>query len=330
MLSTEVTDESVKISGDTDIALYLKKFLGDLTVAQENELRITNKIQTVGDILFMDDFTIDKLTEFPESIKKKLKTIHQYLNIMSSDESSNYDKSIREMYFIVKNGERHDQTVNMNSKITTSSGLVSRIFRLTSSHKYSKVNTSDEEENVTSYDTSNEIKGNPGNRLRLKRFCNQVCILLSIIFLLVWPFPAYFWVKRHPNVVHRVVHRIKELGRTKQKVEVKVTPPNNVKPAITMEPVKKVEQSSPSIPGAATQKCPAGNAVTNCCCPQTCSNAILSKSVTPDFKFTCRERINYLMSHYNTPEKHACVKTATQYPSCGACNPDKCPVPVEK
>lgn len=76
------------------------------------------------------------------------------------------------------------------------------------------------------------------------------------------------------------------------------------------------------------QECDATGAVTDCCCPMACTDAIMQKSVG---MFTCKQRIHYVMTTYALTLRDACVKVAKdEHPLvCGKCNPDQCPVPVK-
>jgi len=172
-LSTAL-DESGIICSSTDIAFYLKRVLGYLTIGQENELR-QNQIKTVGDLIFLDELTINKLklNEFGENSKRKLKTICEYLNLALTDESIDYDKSFGEMFLVV----------TTNSKPTVSSGLVSRVA---SSHKYSKLETCDEDNTIFSHPiSSNKTKGNYKKRSKLTKWFLIICCLFCFINILL-------------------------------------------------------------------------------------------------------------------------------------------------
>merc|ERR1712129_436503 len=285
------------ISGSTDSSLYLRNFFGVLTIAQENELR-AKQIRLVEDLLFLDELTIDKLTEFEETSKKKLKTICKYLN-MSSGESNDYEKSLKEMYLFVKNGGRErDRVTATDSNDTTSLGLV---FRAKPPQKYNQLDTCDEE-NVTS---SQSTRNKPKRNSRKHSLSYSIYFYLFWIFALFWPIPTFFWLQGRPDLLG-LLHgtKTKHSENSVQKVE------------------QKDEESKP-------QRCPGGsNSVKNCCCPQACTDAILDQLISSDM--SCRTRINYLMGHHGANERDSCGATAEIHPICSACNPDKCPVPVEK
>jgi len=82
-------------------------------------------------------------------------------------------------------------------------------------------------------------------------------------------------------------------------------------------------------PKQSSEECSNGSEVSDCCCPRTCDRVHLNKQIA-NFKssglaFTCRKRINYLMSRYGESQRSACVKAVKEYPICGSnCNPDEC------
>merc|ERR1712194_54840 len=263
--------------------------------------------------------------------KKKIKTICKYLSL-SFGESNNYDKSLSEMYFYIKNGREQDQTIATNSKITTSSGLMSRVSGLVSragtgalkpSHKYDKLDTCDEG-NITSTDAkSKKLKG----QSRTRSLCYSVYVFLYWIVLLFWPFPIFFWIRSRPDLLGRlhgmktkqIKHSENRKSSNRPVIEKSVQKVEKAS-SITKESIQKDEESKP-------QRCPGGsNSVKNCCCPQACTDAILDQYINR--RMTCRTRINYLMGRHGAPERDSCVATAENYSICSACNPDKCPVPI--
>ena len=87
---------------------------------------------------------------------------------------------------------------------------------------------------------------------------------------------------------------------------------------------KDVNKESISSP---IQECDATGEVTDCCCPMTCTESIMEKSVG---MFSCKKRIQWVMTTYALTLRDACVRVAqVEYPQvCGSCDPDKCPVKV--
>jgi lipopolysaccharide biosynthesis glycosyltransferase len=61
----------------------------------------------------------------------------------------------------------------------------------------------------------------------------------------------------------------------------------------------------------------------NCGCKNSCNATVLMKR-SKEFKFTCKDRIQYLMKRYGNSETEAC-STAVQNNACGAeCDPARC------
>ena len=68
---------------------------------------------------------------------------------------------------------------------------------------------------------------------------------------------------------------------------------------------------------------PAQSNTIDCGCPDTCDASALAKKNT-GLPFSCRERIEYLMTRYGSPESKACT-VAVQQSACGnECSPDHC------
>ncbi|GKZ00939.1 hypothetical protein MPSEU_001045400 [Mayamaea pseudoterrestris] len=69
----------------------------------------------------------------------------------------------------------------------------------------------------------------------------------------------------------------------------------------------------------------AGATVTDCGCPNSCTDAILD-SVTSDANgdFSCRERINWVMTNRFVVEEAACKAVYNEFPSACTCDPSNC------
>lgn len=311
--NTTGTNDLVSICGDTSVGVYLEKNIGEITLGQENELRMHN-IVSVEDLAFLADATIDNFNEFPEAKKSKMKIICRYLNLMSTDISINYDKSISQMNLQIKKREKYEQSKNVfadNSRIDsatkfcTSSGITCRVApRKTESEEHTH-------DKVTSI-LSDEIKGKPLKRHRLIEWWNRHSFSLVVLFLIFLPsilWHCWFFRER----IFKLWVKEKNIVTTGMNNRTGTNNRNESKPLI----VKKRNAK-----------------VSNCFCPQTCDNEVLNRVVgyfqNTGNPFSCRYRINFFMRHYGDSERSACVAIARGYQECKGCHPDKCSLPEGK
>jgi len=145
-----------------------------------------------------------------------------------------------------------------------------------------------------------EIKENPGNRMS-KLKRNKTLIILGVII----SFLASFQMLKNQDEVEQ----LKEIMEKSVVVEKFVCPTT-------------------------------GSKVSNCCCPETCNDALLDQAIGPYTKhgspqgvFTCRMRMNFLMEEYGDSQRDACLQAIRSFPLCGnGCTPGNClpPTIIEK
>merc|ERR1719232_99302 len=282
------------ICDDTNIVVYLKEILGDVTMDEEHELHV-NDIRKVGELKFVDDEKIESFNEFTETQKNKLKIILRYLNLLPSDASRNYLKSIDQMKLFIKHRENQQ---NHNEY----SGNIKKLYNDSSvTYRMSPFKKEMKEQEINLKKPTSSCKKN--KKEKTSKVMNWVYLLFqfsALMFLVWWP------------------HILLYYRRKSKKQKMSATPTVRKQ----MNPLPK----KPGQPTETSEVCDNYGPFSNCCCPQMCNDVILDQTLG---SFTCRQRIEYLMKGGKKSQREACIVTAQQYPACGNCNPDKCPATVE-